>query len=62
MIMVHFWLNRVLKTRSCTYVKIVRHPDDWEEPEDAIEPANIAVKPAWVIVDERLQKQVKRIY
>jgi hypothetical protein len=60
--MVHFWLNKLLNTRPCTYIKIVRHSDDREEPEDAIEPANIAVKPARVIVDERLQKQVKRIY
>lgn len=35
-------------------IKIVRYSDDREQPKDAIEPSDIAVKPAWVVMDERL--------
>jgi hypothetical protein len=37
-----------------TYIKIVRYSDNREQPKDAIEPSDIAVKPAWVVVHERL--------
>lgn len=35
-------------------IKIVRYSDNREQPKDAIEPPNIAVEPAWVVVHERL--------
>lgn len=42
------------KIRLWTYIKIVRYSDNWEQPKDAIKPSNIAVKPAWVVMHERL--------
>jgi hypothetical protein len=35
-------------------IKIVRYSDDREQPKDTIEPSDIAMKPAWVVVHEGL--------
>ena len=46
----------------CTHIEVVRQSNDREEPKNTVKPADISVKPAWVVVYERLQDQVECIY
>ena len=46
---------------SSTRVQVQRDPNHWEQPQDLVEPADIAAEPLGVLVRERLEKQVEDI-
>ena len=47
---------------SSTRVQVQRDPNHWEQPQDLVEPADIAMEPLLLILNEWLENQVENVY